>query len=806
MAPQVSAATAASLLTSVGVSAGTAAVAGALYAGAVSFAYYYATSFLINKAMQAIRKDGRRGDNDGLEVSYADPSADARVVFGEVRTGGVNMIPPVTSGDNGDELHQILAIASHEIDSFTTYYFDQDTLPTPGAISGTDNDGLISSGDYDDHAWVRGYRGTMSDNVDYKLNAAFPSQWLSTARGRGTAKVCYTYKWGKGKTYRGPPQPTVKFKGAKVYDPRLDSTNGGSGSHRYTDSTTWEWSSNPMLCWAWYRMTAYGFSDDPATEINWSVVATEADKCDSSVDDKDGGTRARYTINVLLYNSQDALQRNEQIIVDSMFGHRRFSGGKWECLVGGWTAPAWTIGKDDWLSIERIRTVVGPDDGRVNKVHCFYTDHDRNWQRVEAYPRSSATYLSDDTDVLGELVIEQPGCTNESEAQMKGEFALRQSRNGILVVGTLPPRFQKMKTFDTVAVTFSELGWTSKTFRIAAMIFNVDGSVKVSLAEEQEADWDDLATGDYGQPSTASIPATNPTTPSEPASFAVTPDLGTLIFDFEEPTVKPLGTRYQILRSPGSLAVAGSYSVLWEGDATRTILQADMRSYYWYHGRTIANSHVSPALYPNTYGIGAQPWITAETMPGNRVFPDGELFFANNSYWGGLSTPANSGTAFQDNFYLVNSGGITPQRGRLILACDSTFDSDDSLVLLKRFDVNSKTSQYGLPMAPGQGGIAVVQARRTTSVASGTSFSVGVTAEIYGIKVWTPKSETIATNSILKMGINSWSTNSGDWMTYVGTFSLPTSPQVDSFRFGINVFRIHGQDTLEIGNAQIATL
>lgn len=35
--------------------------------------------------------------------------------------------------------------------------------------------------------------------------------------------------------------------GLKLYDPRLDSTNGGSGTHRENDETTWAYSNNPIL-------------------------------------------------------------------------------------------------------------------------------------------------------------------------------------------------------------------------------------------------------------------------------------------------------------------------------------------------------------------------------------------------------------------------------------------------------------------------------------------------------------------------------------------------------------------------------
>lgn len=542
---------------------------------------YAAVNFALNKALQLLSNRGKTGEGRGLEVSITDATASARILYGEVRTGGVNAIPPITSGDDNDILHQVLLIAAHEIESIEEYYFDTETLPTPTAVTGSANDGLISSGTYEDAAWVRAYLGTMTQNADYILDTAFTA-WASTARARGFAYVALAYKWGKGKVYeRGMPQATFLIRGAKLYDPRLDSTNGGSGSHRYNDPTTWEWSQNPALAWAHYRMGDFGYSNDPATEINWSTVAAAATICDASVDDKDGGSQARYTINGVLLNDVENLQDNEQKIIDCMLGHRTFVNGQWCIYAGAWTAPSWTIAREDWLSIDSIITISPFDQqGRYNSVHCFYIDKDRNWQRMECYPRTSSTYRDDDAGQALPIEIDQPMCTDESEAQRKAEFILRASRNGIKLVGHLPPRFHKMRTFDTVALTFDELGWSSKTFRIAASKLLEDGSIQVVLAEEQEADWADLDTADYDLPSTATVPTQNPMSASATTALTATSLAGTIAFAWTEPVVIPPGTRYRLMQAAGN-----SYGVstpVWEGTALQTEITKTSTATYYY--------------------------------------------------------------------------------------------------------------------------------------------------------------------------------------------------------------------------------
>jgi hypothetical protein len=578
--------------TAIGLSAATSAT----FAVAATNALAYATnSFLISKAIAALQKRGNTGESRGMEVAITDSTAESRVIYGEIRISGVNIIPPYTSGTEGNILHQVLAISMREIDSFQKYYFEQEELPTPTSVSGNANDGKITSGTFKDAAWVRGYTGSMSQNVDYILNAAFPTNWPSTARGRGTAYVALAYDYGKGKVFRGVPQATFKVRGAKVYDPRLDSTNGGSGSHRYATPSTWAYSNNPALCWADYRIGAYGFGLDPATEIDWASVITAADICDALVANKAGGTRKRYTFNGLITNALDGLRDNNRLLIDAMFGRETFVNGKFACFAGAWTVPSYTIQKKDWLSIDSIQTVGGRDAGRFNEVHCFYVDPARNWQRVECYPRRNLTYKSADyAEAIG-IEMEQPACTDESEAQMKAEFLLRSSRNGIKLSGMLPPRFHKIKTFDTVALNFEELGWTSKTFRVSAMVLNMDGSVSVALTEEQEADWTDLTSGEYGTISAATIPTTNPTKPSAVTSLTATSFPGTIEFNWDDPVVRPENTTFRLMQA--SANSYGGAAERWTGSVNRALIGMPNTATY-YHWLDSVGQNGSYSTFP----------------------------------------------------------------------------------------------------------------------------------------------------------------------------------------------------------------
>ena len=106
------------------------------------------------------------------DVEYTGTVEPRRIIYGEVLASGMNVIPPMTSGTTNEYLHQVLAIAGHECNQLGTVYFNREAIGTISAISGTDDDGKVTTGTYANKAWVRRYAGTSTQTVDYKLAAA----------------------------------------------------------------------------------------------------------------------------------------------------------------------------------------------------------------------------------------------------------------------------------------------------------------------------------------------------------------------------------------------------------------------------------------------------------------------------------------------------------------------------------------------------------------------------------------------------------------------------------------------------------
>jgi hypothetical protein len=77
--------------------------------------------------------------------------------------------------------------------------------------------------------------------------------------------------------YKGVPQITVQVKGKKVYDPRDTGQTFG-------DASTYQWSSNPALCFLDYIIDdSYG-KGLAESQINMTTIGTAADICDVKVE------------------------------------------------------------------------------------------------------------------------------------------------------------------------------------------------------------------------------------------------------------------------------------------------------------------------------------------------------------------------------------------------------------------------------------------------------------------------------------------------------------------------------------------
>jgi hypothetical protein len=270
------------------------AVVGVVLIAIGTFTSMYGGSFLIkvgavlllNAAADALTPAPGKPPVSPIDVAYSGTLEPRRILYGRMKLSGMHCLPPLTSGQNNDYMHLVLAITGHSISGIDDVFFDQTRIDSRDIanVAHTANDGAVtntySKHGFEGKAWIRRYDGTqtLSDTI---LNNNF-LVWDAKHVGHGVAYMAVMLQFDTKVYTSGVPTITAYCRGKRVYDPRKDSTNGGSGAHRTLDPTTWEYSTNNALCLRDYLTDPLGLGESQS-RIDDVLCAAAANKCDEAL-------------------------------------------------------------------------------------------------------------------------------------------------------------------------------------------------------------------------------------------------------------------------------------------------------------------------------------------------------------------------------------------------------------------------------------------------------------------------------------------------------------------------------------------
>jgi Putative phage tail protein len=422
-----------------------------------------------------------------------DPQAHRKFVFGETAMNtDIRYFEP--SGTDQEYFDFIIATSAHEVESIDSIWFD------------------------DREAWRNGY-GVITPYVGYltvtpitagtaanyvTINTGTP--WGSTCRLTGCSYVHIRIK-RTGTTSKVesplvnglPSRVTIKGKGAKLYDPRRDSTvAGGSGSERATDQTTWGSGAstnrdNPALQLLWFLLGwKIGVNNKlsvgcgvPPSRIDLASFITAANICDEPIALAAGGTQPRYrTAGV----GSDADSRMEiiQILLTAMNATLRDSNGKLSITVmkNDLATPVLEFGDDDVLGEFSWNQTRGLDE-MMNAVHGKYTDpSDASLFQAVEYPVVSITSID---GIERMQTLDLPWVQEGRRAQRIAKQALQRAQYKGIFTATFSMKALGCEVGDIVYISFSPLGWADKPFRVLTQGINNTGQVPMTLIEENAA-------------------------------------------------------------------------------------------------------------------------------------------------------------------------------------------------------------------------------------------------------------------------------------------------------------------------------
>lgn len=258
----------------------------ALYLGtyaAIGLGLTYASTLFVEKPKVPRPEDG------SYNLKQNVPSLP--YVYGRVKKGGDYVF---LEEKNGGAFH-IIVWCGRRIQGFVQHYGHDNPLT------------LAPNGNVTSHYTKAGYNAFV--NIESRVGldaetpygdvvALFSPAWTNSHRGDGLASVRMLVLTPKDKYYlevfpNQMPEHSAIGDGVLLYDPRKDSSVGGSGSHRWWDQNSWEFSTNLALMRLDHLAQPFGGKLGYARMFmpEWMRAA---DVCDQMVLNRIGGLERRY--------------------------------------------------------------------------------------------------------------------------------------------------------------------------------------------------------------------------------------------------------------------------------------------------------------------------------------------------------------------------------------------------------------------------------------------------------------------------------------------------------------------------------
>lgn len=480
---------------------------------AVSFGINYAISLLQKKPDQA-----QTGGGVQLDIQ-ADADVPQSLLVGHATTAG-SLIYAETFGKRGtidnSDMAQIIAIADHPCTELVTQFVESQEVTLTPAATGThdktfntdaENRGFTVDG-YGDKLAMQFYDGTQTaaDAFTVAALSGHPERpWTSAmvGRGRSYVRVHSIYDISSQALVQGPLSWRFVVKGIKLYDPRKDTTAGGSGSHRWNDLDTHEWTSNlAVIAYNILRGIRvkdstgtpkhfYGLENTTAAALpfdNWVAAMNEADVAVDGEQQFHGG--AEIPVNTEPLEAVRGL-------LQACGGRLSELGGVFKLYLGAPGLPVLTFTDGDLRANEgdNYKPILKLDQ-RVNYVTGKYTAPEDGWVPKIAPPREDATRAAaDGRRVSADLDVPWVQSPFHMQRLMKQLLARAQRERRHVV--PLPPAAFGTEAGDSVEWTSTLNGYTDKLFEVDSvdLLPNFDTMVSIIEVDHTDYDWD--AVTDY---------------------------------------------------------------------------------------------------------------------------------------------------------------------------------------------------------------------------------------------------------------------------------------------------------------------
>ena len=474
----------------------------------------------------------------GILVNKASNNTAIPIIYGK-RQIGISRVFVESSGTDNQYLYMAGVLCEgggNGIESIEEIYINDKLVTWSGSLT----DGTVrtvNSSDtnyYKDGASlisVQSFYGLDNQSVSSLLDAS--TNWGSNHKLSGVAYLAFKFTWNQD-AFNSLPEVKVVLKGKKIYDPRLDSTKGGTGSHREDTSSTWTYSPNSALCLLDYlRNSRYGKGlPNSAFETNYDSFKSSATLCETQVTPYTSGSNINLFETNIVLDTEQKLIDNVRELLNPMRAIFTYTQGKYFLIIENTGTSQLSLTTDNIIG--GIKIFGEKKNTKYNRVIGTFVNPDKEWQEdTVSFPPADdsglpvgdryATLLDEDNGTNLEGNFSFQGITNPYQAEELCEIVLRRSRNALAVEVNCTSEALNLTIGDLVDLTYSTGGFSSKLFRIYGLSINTDSTVSLKLIEHQDNfyTWSSKAQA----PTIADTTLPNPNNVSAPASVTLSDQL-----------------------------------------------------------------------------------------------------------------------------------------------------------------------------------------------------------------------------------------------------------------------------------------
>lgn len=431
----------------------------------------FVTSMVLSAASQALAPKPKipnigGGGNGGVDqsktVTARQSNATRKLVYGETRIGGTFAF--LESTDSDEYLHVVIVVAAHEINQFTTIFFNDEELTISGG-------NVTSPSKYNGFANVHTVTKGTAGNIP-SLLLATPS-WTANHKLTDQAYIYCRLKFDPDAFPQGLPNISAKVQGRKVYDTRTSTT---------------AFSRNPAMIIRNYLLDdTYGLGVT-AAEIDDASFEAAANICDETVALSGGGTETRYQFDGVV-DTQNTPRGNLEQMLTALNGALYYTNGKWNLRAGAYVTPTVTLDEDDLAAGLTVTTSNSARDS-FNAIKGQFISPDSDYQATDYPAVTSTTFETEDNSEQRFLNLDLPFTSSAVSAQRIAKQILYKNRQEIAVKARFKMTAFQFQVGDTVMITNARLGWSQKVFEVITWRLNFDqdqATIDCELAETNSA-------------------------------------------------------------------------------------------------------------------------------------------------------------------------------------------------------------------------------------------------------------------------------------------------------------------------------